>query len=91
MNTAATIDRALSVRQLARRWAISPRKVRAMIRRGILSAFNVGTTRTQLRIPPETVIEAETKRLAVRPVTPRRRRREQIDPEIAALLNGGRE
>lgn len=84
----ATPDRALSVRQLARRWAVSPRKVRDMIRRRIIRAIDVGTGRRQLRIVPEAIAQAE-ERLSVLPATPRRRRRaDGIDPEIAALLDG---
>jgi hypothetical protein len=80
------LDRALSVRQLARRWAVSPKKIRAMLKRGIIRGFDVGFGRTQIRIPPEAVLEAEQQRLAVRPPTPRRKRQAEVDPEIARLL-----
>jgi hypothetical protein len=81
------LDRALSVRQLARRWAVSPKKIRAMLKRGIISGFDVGLGRTQIRIPPETIIEAEQQRLAVKPPAPRRKRRPNVDPEIERLLS----
>ena len=71
-----TEARSLSVRQLARRWAVSPRKVRAMIRRRLLRAFDVGLGgRRQLRIAPEDIVTAEQQRLAVQPAVPRRRKR----------------
>ena len=80
-----SLTRCLSVAQLAHRWGVSPRKVRAMIRRGKVEAFDVGAAgRQQLRISPESIAEAEG-RLAVKPPQPRRRR-EAIDPEIAKLL-----
>ena len=85
METDLTSGRALSVRQLARRWAVSPKKIRAMLKRGILRGFDVGFGRTQIRIPPEAIREAE-QRLAVQTPSPRRKRRHEIDPEIAALL-----
>lgn len=85
MTTDATCDRCLSVRQLARRWGVSPKKIRAMLKRGILRGFDVGFGRTQVRIPPESIREAEEQRLSVKPRAPRRQRRE-IDPEIEKLL-----
>ncbi|MCI0742287.1 MAG: helix-turn-helix domain-containing protein [Gemmataceae bacterium] len=85
MATDASLDRALSVRQLARRWAVSPKKVRAMLKRGIIRGFDVGVGRTQIRISPEAVKEAE-QRLAVQAAVPRRKRRNDIDPEVVALL-----
>jgi hypothetical protein len=81
------LDRALSVRQLARRWAVSPKKIRAMLKRGILRGFDVGFGRAQIRIPPEAVLEAEQQRLAVKAPPPRRKRRPDIDPEIERLLS----
>jgi hypothetical protein len=86
MTTDAPLDRALSVRQLARRWGVSPKKIRAMLKRGILRGFDVGFGRTQIRIPPEAIREAE-QRLAVRAPTPRRKRQLEIDPEIERLLS----
>lgn len=78
--------RCLSVCQLAKRWAVSPKKIRAMIRRGALQAIDLGFARRQLRITPEAVQEAES-RMAVRKPTPRRRRRDDgIDPEVLRLL-----
>jgi hypothetical protein len=81
----ARLDRALSVRQLARRWAISPRKIRDLIRRRLIRAIDVGTGRRQLRILPEAIAEAE-QRLSVQPRQARRPRRSEIDPAIVALL-----
>jgi|GEM_PF-2753725 len=78
------IDRALSVRQVARRWCVSPRKIRMMIRRGIIQAIDVGFGRRQLRITPEAILECEQS-LTVKPKAPRRRH-QRIDPEIERLL-----
>lgn len=79
--------RAWSVRQLAAYWGVSPKKVREMIRRGILQAFDVGVGRPQLRITNDAVREAE-RRLAVRnPAPSRRRRDDDIDPRILKLLD----
>jgi hypothetical protein len=75
----------LSVRELARRWRCAPKKVRAFIRRGTLRAFDIGCGRPELRIAPEAIAEAEQQRLAVKPPL-RRRKREQIDPGVAKLL-----
>jgi len=84
---AAPLDRALSVRQLAWRWATSPRKVRELIRRRVVRAIDVGFGRRQLRILPEEIARAEA-RLSVAPPTPKRRRRDDgIDPDIARLLD----
>jgi hypothetical protein len=78
---------AFSVRRLAARWHTSPKNVRKMIKRGTLAAFDIGTKRSALRIAPEVVREAEQGPLAVK-APPKWRKREQIDPEIAALLEG---
>jgi hypothetical protein len=86
MSDNAALDRALSVRQLARRWAVSPKKIRLMLKRGIVRGFNVGFGRAQIRIRPESILEAETQRLAVKPPAPRRKRQAAVDPEIARLL-----
>jgi hypothetical protein len=80
-----TLDRALSVRQLARRWKVAPKKIRTFIRRGVLQAFDVGFGRPELRIPPEAIREAEQGRLAVRQPA-KRRKRDDIDAQIVALL-----
>lgn len=80
------VDRCLSVRELARRWSVAPAKVRAMIRRGQVEAFNIGQSgRSQLRITPEAVKTAE-QRLKVQ--KPMQRRRHQFDAEIEAILAG---
>jgi len=84
----APLNRCLSVRQLARRWGVSPRKVRSMIRAGRLVAFNVGLAgRVQLRIAPSAIAQAEAA-LAVAPAV-KRRKRQAVDPEVAALLESG--
>jgi hypothetical protein len=83
----AALDRCLSVRELAKRWRVAPKKVRLLIRRGTLNAFDVGFGRTELRIPPEAIQVAEQSRLAVKP-RPKRRQRLDLDPEIAAILGG---
>lgn len=80
-----TLDRSRSVRQLAAYWRVSPRKVRALIRRGLLRAVDFGIGRRQLRITPEAVRECET-RLAVRTPPPRRKRCGDLDPELVAYL-----
>jgi hypothetical protein len=84
----AAIARSLSVRELAKRWAVSPRKIRELLRRGILVGFDLGLAgvgRSQIRFTPEEVGRMESKTLAVRPATARKRRA-SIDPEIVALL-----
>lgn len=80
-------DRALSVRQLARRWGIAPKKVREMIRRGTLSAIDVGFGRRQVRIMPEAIAECE-RRLTVQPARRRQAKRyADIDPEVARMIS----
>jgi excisionase family DNA binding protein len=74
------LDRCLTPRELARRWRTRPATVRAMIRRGALAAIQIGG---RVRIAPESILAAE-QTLAVKPA--RRKPRERIDPEIAALL-----
>jgi hypothetical protein len=81
------IDRAFSVRALAKKWAVGTAKIRAMIRQRKIRAIDVGAKgRCQLRILPEEVRRAEA-RLAVAPPPPPRRRSAAIDPEVAALLD----
>lgn len=83
------LDRALSVRQLARRWGVSSRTIRALIVNGQLSAFNVGLARPKLRIAAEEVRAAQERLAVVKPATPRRRRRtSEIDPRIIAAIGG---
>lgn len=85
-DTLSTIDQSFSVRQLAKRWRVSVRKVREMIRRGQLRALNVGGRRSMLRVTPEAVRACE-ELLTVPATLPRQRRRvDSIDPEIAKLL-----
>jgi hypothetical protein len=83
----AVIDPALSVRELARRWRVAPKKIRTLIRRGVLLAFDVGGKRSELRIAPEAVRAAEQGTLAVRPAR-KPKGRSDIDPAILALLEG---
>lgn len=85
MATDAIPDRSQSVREVAVYWRVSPRKVRSLIRRGLLRAIDLGCGRQQLRIPPDAVAECE-KRLAVRVPQPRKRQ-PVIDPEIERLLS----
>lgn len=80
------IPSCLSVRQLAQRWRVAPAKVRALIRRGLLCAFDIGERRRQLRISPEAIAAFEQQRQVWTPPTPRRRQDLDIDPDIAALL-----
>ncbi|MBM4073019.1 MAG: helix-turn-helix domain-containing protein [Planctomycetes bacterium] len=85
-DTTTTADPCLTVRQVAARWRVAPRKVRDLIRRGLLSAFMLpGDRRRQVRIAPEAVAAME-KQAAVLPVKPRRRREAEIDPEVERLL-----
>ena len=84
--TAHSGDRSRSVRELARYWRVSTRKVRALIRRGLLRAIDLGCGRQQLRLTPEAVRACE-QRLAVRQPAARRRRRSEVDPEIERLLS----
>lgn len=81
-------DRCRSVRQLARHWRCAPKRVRDLIRRGLLQAFQLGQA---VRISPEAVTEAE-RLLAVATAKPRKRRQPGgIDPSVLALLEGGAE
>lgn len=75
---------ALSVRGLARRWRVAPKRIRQMIRRGVVAAICLGDKRGTLRILPESILAAEQRMTASPPRA--RRRREKVDPEIAALL-----
>lgn len=83
------LDRALSVRALARRWRVGTAKVLALVRRGVLQAFDtgLGTGRKQLRFAPEAIRAAEQK-LAVKPKKPRKQQRDRdgIDPEVRRML-----
>lgn len=81
----SSFGRCLSVRQLAIYWRCAPRRVRELVRRGMLRAFALPGSR-RLRISPDAVEECE--RLLSADVTRTRRRREPtgIDPEVARLL-----
>jgi hypothetical protein len=84
--SADTFDRALSVPQFAKRWGVATRTIRAMIAAGKIVAFDVGLTRPKLRISADEVRAAE-KRLAVgKPAPTRRRRSQQLHPEILAVI-----
>jgi hypothetical protein len=76
----------MSVRQLAAYWRCSPKRVRDLVRHGIVKAFVVGRS---VRVAPEAVREAE-QMLAARPAGKRRKRRDAdaIAPEVAKLLEG---
>ena len=80
------LDRCLSVRQLARYWGVSPRKVRALIRLRIVEAIDLGGKRKELRITPDAIQKAQRRLAANPPVATPRRRQPEIDPEIWKLL-----
>ncbi|HEY1381017.1 MAG TPA: helix-turn-helix domain-containing protein [Gemmataceae bacterium] len=80
---AANADRCRSVRQVAAYWRTSPKRVRQLVRRGILRAFVVGRG---LRIAPEAIAEAE--RLLAAPTAGSRRRGDDgIDADVKKLLD----
>lgn len=87
--TNATVTRCLSVADLAHRWKVGPKRIRADIHKGLIPAFNVGRGSIDLRIAPETVLEIE-RQLAVKQVTKpaRRRRNEGISESVLQLLDG---
>jgi hypothetical protein len=67
-----------TVADLAKRWRISPDKVRGFLRRGELLGINVATHRCskpQWRITPESVRAFEAGRTSAPPPKPARRRR----------------
>jgi hypothetical protein len=86
---AIEIERSLSIKQFGKRYQIGPRKVRELIRRGILAAVDIGkgAGRQQFRIPPEAIRTFEAG-IAVKPASPFRRRRcdDGISPTVRALL-----
>jgi hypothetical protein len=84
---AAYPERAFSVRQVAAYWRDSPRKIRALIRRGLLRAIDLGCGRQQLRVTPEALRECED-RLTVKLSSPRPRRQRDttIDASVLAEL-----
>jgi excisionase family DNA binding protein len=72
--------RGLTVREVARRYRVSPDKVRGWIRRGELSALNTSDrrcARPRFVVTPEALAEFEQARSAATPPNspPRRRRR----------------
>lgn len=86
MRAEVDLDHSQSVRQVAAYWRVSPRKVRLLIRRGLLRAIDLGCGRQLLRLTPEAIRECE-QRLAVKAPSPRRKRQSEIDPEIERLLS----
>jgi hypothetical protein len=67
-----------TVRGLARRWLVSPDKIRAFLRRGELVGVNVATNvsaRPQWRITRESVERFEQRRSSAPPPRPARRRK----------------
>lgn len=84
------IEKAMSVRQYARKLAVGPAKIREWIRKGNLQAMDLGLggRNTTIRITAEAARAFEESRI-VRPIVARpRRRRELLDPEIEAILSG---
>jgi hypothetical protein len=80
-------DRCFSVADLAHRWKVGPKRIRADIRAGLIPAFNLGRGSIDLRIAPEVVLEIE-RGLAVKqaPKPKRRPRSEAINPNVAKYL-----
>jgi len=76
------LDRALTPRELARRWRTSPCRIKAMIRTGKLPAFEIVPGRP--RVTPEAIAAAECGVLAVKPR--QQKRREEIPAHILAML-----
>lgn len=77
MPTETTPTAGFTVEDLARRWRVSPDKIRALIRKGELAAVNLAGTlagRPQLRVMPEAVSEFEQRRSAGPPPKPPARR-----------------
>jgi hypothetical protein len=74
-------DRAFTPPQLAKRWAVSPDRIRAMIRSGRLAAFNLAEPgdRAQFRISVEAV-ETFEKGRQIRPPAKPHRPRQRIGP-----------
>jgi len=80
-------SRGFTPRELARRWRVSPDKVRALVRSGELAALNLASPRCgkpRLVITPEAVAAFERGRAAAPPPKPpkppeRRKRTSQID------------
>jgi hypothetical protein len=74
--------RCLTPPQVARRWAVSPEKVIALIGRGELRAFNVGLGhRPRWRIPEDAVAAFEQRRGA-QPALSVSRSRKRAEPAV---------
>jgi hypothetical protein len=74
----------LTVPEVAARYRVSPRKIRAWIRQGALAAVNVGASlagRPRLVVLPDALAAFERARSATRPPRPprRRKRTEMVD------------
>ncbi len=71
----------MTVREVARRYRVSPDKVRLWVKRGELAAINTATVlcgRPQLRITAEALAAFERSRSAGPPPKPARRRRRAV-------------
>lgn len=77
------LDRALTQRELARRWRCRVGFVRAQIKSGKLAAIEING---RVRVLPEAVHQAEQGLLAVKPKTRPKARRESISREVRELL-----
>lgn len=78
-----TLSQCLTPRELAARWRVRTATVRQLIRRGALAAIQIGRG---VKILPESIRDAESGPLAVRP-RKRRMRVEKLDAEIEAILS----
>jgi hypothetical protein len=79
---------ALSIEEFASRYRMGEKKVREMIRKGIVEAIDIGiaTGRHQVRIMPEACRKFE-ELVRVRPAVPRQRKKKvRYPPEIMAIL-----
>lgn len=73
--------RGLTVEDIAKRYRVSPDKVRAWIRAGELKAINTAAARCakpRFVIPPDALEEFERGRSVAQPKTPRRKKREEV-------------
>jgi hypothetical protein len=78
--TLSSLSRGLTVSDAARRYRVSPDKVRAWIRRGELHAINTAATlcgKPRWVIPPEALMQFEKGRCGGQVPKPQRQRRRQ--------------